>query len=281
MQFAPGKYELITSLGGATSTWHDESLVDTRNHYNISAKIMRILGVFLDPRLRWKGHLDAVAGKMKTQLKALTQTTASTWGLPLQEARQICMMVSRPALTYGAITWHQPRTATMGNRKLQAAGIEGKLATLQNSCLQVIAGAYKANPITTLEAETYIPPLDLQLDSVVARSPGPRTDSERLSTRGAEIVAACRRVRQSLHRSGQKQRRPLEEVIHPKPLPGAWVQQWADQGTRQAQQDRSRVASSEHTLGAEPERDRRAGQGRKNERIRSRDPRDDDRSQRR
>lgn len=44
---------------------------------------LRVLGVWLDPALRWKGNLDAVAEKMKSQLQALTCLSASTWGLPL------------------------------------------------------------------------------------------------------------------------------------------------------------------------------------------------------
>ena len=72
-------------------------------------RAMRVLGVWLDPTLHWKSHLDIVAGKMKTQLQALTCLSASTWGLPLIQTRMVYNMVIRPAMTYGSLAWHQPR----------------------------------------------------------------------------------------------------------------------------------------------------------------------------
>ena len=82
---------------------------------------MRALGVWLDPTLRWKSHLDAVAGKMKTQLQALTCLSASIWGLPLAQARMVYGMVIQPAMTYGAIAWHQPRGQDGLNQGLNGA----------------------------------------------------------------------------------------------------------------------------------------------------------------
>ena len=67
---------------------------------------MRVLGIWLDPALCWKGHLDAVAGKMKTQLRALTCLSASTWGLLLAQAWMMYDMIIWPATIYGAIAWH-------------------------------------------------------------------------------------------------------------------------------------------------------------------------------
>ena len=46
-------------------------------------------------------------------------------------------------------------------------GITAKLATSQTSCLQVVAGAYKAISVY-LEAEVAIPPLDIYLNKRVA-----------------------------------------------------------------------------------------------------------------
>ena len=88
---------------------------------------MWVLGVWLDSSLRWKSHLDAVAGKMRTQLRALTCLSTSTWGLPLIQARMVYNMVIRPAMTYGAIAWHQPWDQARLNRGLNEA-----LAPLQN-----------------------------------------------------------------------------------------------------------------------------------------------------
>ena len=178
---------------------------------------MRFLGVWLDPTLHWKSHLDSVAGKMKTQLQALTCLSASTWGLPLTQAQMVYGMVIRPAMTYGAIAWHQPQGITGLHQ-----GLNRTLAPYQNHCLRVITGAYQATPASTLEAETYIPPLNLHLDSLVART----TQCLEDSGMAAKIEGACQAVRRNLRAHGQNQRRPYTQYIHPHPLPRGWQSQW-------------------------------------------------------
>jgi hypothetical protein len=46
--------------------------------------------------------------------------------------------------------------------------VAAKLERIQNKCLRVVAGAYRATPIRSLEVETCTPPLDLYLDSQLA-----------------------------------------------------------------------------------------------------------------
>jgi hypothetical protein len=43
-----------------------------------------------------------------------------------------------------------------------------KLVGIQDKCLRVVAGAYRATPIRSLEVETHVPPIDLYLDSRLA-----------------------------------------------------------------------------------------------------------------
>ena len=214
--FAPEKYELM-------------HFTRRRARHNRAATIqigprvieptgaMRVLGVWLDPTLHWKSHLDAVAGKMKTQLRALTCLSASTWGLPLAQARMVYSMIIRPAMTYGALAWHQHR----GHQCLTQGPAEA-LAPFPNQCLRVTIGAYRTAPISTLEAEAYVPPLNLYLDSLVARA------TQRLEDSGmaAKIEGACREVRRYLRAHGQNQRRRFTQYIHPQPLPQGWQLEW-------------------------------------------------------
>src|SRR5438552_1597138 len=93
-----------------------------------------VLGIWLDPQLRWGSHLNKIMGKMKSQVNALAKTTGSTWGFPLLQARQVYTAVIQPALTYGAIAWHQPQT--LAAQKPTSVGIAGKLAKQQNKCLR-------------------------------------------------------------------------------------------------------------------------------------------------
>ena len=69
--FAPEKYELMHF----TCRWTRHSrtaAVRIESQVMEPTGAMQVLGVWLDPALHWKSHLDAVAGKMKTQLRALT-----------------------------------------------------------------------------------------------------------------------------------------------------------------------------------------------------------------
>jgi hypothetical protein len=105
-----------------------------------------------------------VQKKASTQIGALVQTTASTWGASFLQARQVYIAVVRLAMAYGAAAWHTP--AKGPNGKVQ--GVAAKLERIQNKCLRVVAGAYRATPIRSLEVETCTPPLDLYLDSRLA-----------------------------------------------------------------------------------------------------------------
>ena len=218
--FAPEKYTLMH--------------FSRRRRFNMKAPIrlgsieknpeesVRVLGAWLDPQLRWNGHLDRVMQKMKSQINALSKTTGSTWGFPLIQARQVYTAVVRPALTYGAIAWHQPHQQPSPTLKPTRVGITTKLAKQQNMCLRLVTGAYKATPLSTVEAEAYIPPLDLHLDSVVSRA------LKRMKESGMarQIEEACTVIRRKLRRRGQNRRIPLTAVAHPKPLPADWTQLW-------------------------------------------------------
>jgi hypothetical protein len=96
---------------------------------------------------------------MKTQIIALTRTTASTWGATLIKSRQIYTSVIRSALAYGAPLWHRPDPRPVSNRR----GLAREFRKVQNDGLRRILGAFKATPARQLETEAYVPPLDYGL----------------------------------------------------------------------------------------------------------------------
>lgn len=75
-----------------------------------------------------------------------------------------------------------------------------------------------------------MPPLNLYLDSMVARA------TQRLEDSGmaAKIERACQGVRRYLRARGQNCRKCFTEYIHPQPLPQGWQSTWT-QGGRPAQ----------------------------------------------
>ena len=66
-----------------------------------------------------------------------------------------------------------------------------KLGPVQNRCLRLVAGAYRATSATTIEVEVDVPPLDLHLDERL------RSYARRVHHTGAEAhrVAACSLIR--------------------------------------------------------------------------------------
>ena len=92
---------------------------------------------------------------------ALSRIAASIWGITMEKARQIYLVVINPAISYGAALWQSPGSC----RKGPAA----KLLKHQNSGLRQVLGAFKATPFRQLETEAYVPPLDLWLNGKIAR----------------------------------------------------------------------------------------------------------------
>ena len=123
----------------------------------------RFLGVWLDRRLDWKAHKEAIEHKLKTQDFALSRIAAKTWGPALAKAREVYIKCIRSAIAYGASSFHKP-TPIEG----EPQGIARDLQKAQNRSLRIVAGAYKATPIRSLEAETTVPLLDLYLNKRLA-----------------------------------------------------------------------------------------------------------------
>ncbi len=126
---------------------------------------VRVLGVQLDPALRWKPHLRAVEARAVHHLNALKTLTGSTWGASLETGLRVYSAAIRPALLYGCSTWYSPEN-TPGYRK----GVARELQAIQGRCLRAITGAYKATSTESLEIETFTPPIHLYAEMVVANS---------------------------------------------------------------------------------------------------------------
>jgi hypothetical protein len=100
--------------------------------------------------------------------------------------------------------------------------------------------------MSTVEAEVFIPPLDLHLDSVISRA------IKRMEENGMahQIEAACTAIRRKLHCWGQNQHIPLPAVAHPKPLPADWARAWVtpSETTTDRQQENPRVLERRELL---------------------------------
>jgi hypothetical protein len=103
MQFAPQKYTLTHFTRKRNVNL--EAPIRINNEEIAPSPVVRILGLQLDSRLRWKAHIKAVNQIMTTQMYALSRIAASTWGATMEKARRIYLAVVCPAISYGSTLW--------------------------------------------------------------------------------------------------------------------------------------------------------------------------------
>ncbi len=121
---------------------------------------LRVLGVWVDPKLNWKEHTKIAVGKGTAAFDALSRIAATTWGPCIIRTRLLYTAIVRPAIVYGAQTWY-----TGLNGKQIKANLK-QLEGIQNKCLRRITGGYKRTPRAALEREAKILPLDLYCDAL-------------------------------------------------------------------------------------------------------------------
>jgi len=237
MAFAAEKCELIPFNKGRRQ-WQNAVKLSTpgtdQGHTSIKPTgSARFLGVWLDRKLSWKAHKTAVEKKLKTQDFALSRIAAKTWGPGLVRAREVYTKCIRSAIAYGAASFHVP---TQPEDKPK--GITERLYKAQNRSLRIVAGAYKATPIRSLETETWVPPLDLYLNKRLAdfearlATPlqGPSATGVPKTT-GSIILQACNKLARRFkvrRRRGRRAQYPQAPTEIEKAT--ATVSTWAAQG---------------------------------------------------
>ena len=114
-----------------------------------------MLGVYLSSNLSWIPNTEKLKEKALKRLGVLSKSTFSTRGFPPLVARVVYIAALRAILSYGSGVWANPINIPKG--------ITNILGKEQNKALRVILGAFKSTPISLLEREVFIPPLDLYL----------------------------------------------------------------------------------------------------------------------
>jgi Reverse transcriptase (RNA-dependent DNA polymerase) len=162
--FAPEKYEVI-HLTRARKRFNlkaapvlDGLRINTKGH-------IRILGVQVDTKLKWRPHLAHVKEKAASLLLATSRITSSTWGAGLTKAKILYDTVVTPALLYGSSIWYSPQGTSQATKT-----IDRQLETIQNSQLRKITGAYKAVNRRILEKESDTPPITTRLEILAAKA---------------------------------------------------------------------------------------------------------------
>lgn len=74
---------------------------------------MRVLGVQVDTRLRWREHVKQAAQKGSMAFEAFSRITASTWVPSMKRSRLLHTAVVRPAVLYGSQVWGLRKSASL------------------------------------------------------------------------------------------------------------------------------------------------------------------------
>jgi hypothetical protein len=154
-KFNSEKSELI-HFTGKKRLKSKESSINLEGAIIKPSKTIRILGAFLNRGLTAEAHLSTIQKRASSLLLALKSLTQSTWGAPLEGARELYLRAIRPALSYGSIAWFPVLKDPKTLRKT--------LQSIQGRFLRTITGAYKATATEALEIETYTEPLDLYIE---------------------------------------------------------------------------------------------------------------------
>ena len=100
--FALDKYQLIYFTRQRRHPSKDLVSIVRINGYlvKVKEKSMRVLGVWVDPKLQWKEHVQQATRKGNAAFNALSRITASTWGPSMRRSRLIYNVIVRLAMLY-------------------------------------------------------------------------------------------------------------------------------------------------------------------------------------
>ena len=197
-KFTPDKYQLIHFTRRRNADI--QAVARIKGFDGEPADSLRVLGVWVDRKLKWTAHVQEAARKGAAQFEAMSRVVGSTWGPSFNKSRLLYTAVVRPTMTYGCKIW-----ASGEKGGPPPASLLQPLVKLQNKCLRRVTGAYKRAPVKTLEKDTAVKPLPLHTHGM-AMQHALRSEAHPVT---GFIKRACDRL-WSRHqpRRGRRPRRP-------------------------------------------------------------------------
>jgi Reverse transcriptase (RNA-dependent DNA polymerase) len=158
-KFTPDKYQLIHFTRRRNADVQAVVRIEGFNGEPVNS--LRVLGVWVDRKLKWTAHVQEATRKGAAQFEAMSRVVSSTWGPSFNKSRLLYTAVVRPTMTYGCKIW-----ATGEKGGPPPASHLQPLVRLQNKCLRRVTGAYKRAPVKTLEKDAAVEPLPLHMQGI-------------------------------------------------------------------------------------------------------------------
>ena len=119
---------------------------------------IRYLGLIFDPRLNWGPHIRYLKQSCQPVMSLLACLSHLSWGADRKSLHHIYQALVLSKINYGSQIYASPTC-----KSLKA------LEPIQNKCLRLITGAFKSSPVSSLQVECDIPPLEYQRELGISK----------------------------------------------------------------------------------------------------------------
>ena len=165
IQFDMTKTEVI-QFGGVAS--EAPASVSVGGQVFTPSPQIRWLGVFLDPKLTFRAHVDfwcAKAQSVATHLRRLSPVQRGAAPGPLVRAVESCVVT---VATYGAEVWYpgSSRPTAHGTTKFRITGLLDKIDLVIRMALRGALPVWRTTRIAVLHRESGIPPASILLEGI-------------------------------------------------------------------------------------------------------------------
>lgn len=155
-KFALHKHSLI-HFSRARRKHDMQACIQIQGHETKPSPSIRLLGLWLDPKLSWGPHVQRIQLQARQNIEPLSRLTKSTWGATFAQARHLYSAIIRLVLTFVSQVWAMSKKR---NGLIKKTLIE-PLERVQTECLRKITGAYKSTDHRALEHETETLPMGI------------------------------------------------------------------------------------------------------------------------
>lgn len=128
---------------------------------------LRWLGVHLNRKLTFKGHVKTLSARASQVANGLRSLGNTIWGAPAYLLRRAVTSCVLPILNYASEAWWPSKGRPKNGRTISncVSGLLHILDVTQNTAIRAILPVYKTTPVPILQREAALPPAEVALDA--------------------------------------------------------------------------------------------------------------------